>query len=37
MGGKPLDQIEVNDFVLAFGGALQAALATPPKDRTIGT
>jgi hypothetical protein len=37
MGGKPLDKIEVTDFALAFGGALQAVLATPPKDRTIGT
>ena len=36
MGGKPLDKIDVQDFALAFGGAIRATLATPPKDRTIG-
>jgi hypothetical protein len=35
LGGKPLDKIDVNDFVMAFAGALQGVLATPPKDRTI--
>ena len=36
LGGKPLDKIDVKDFAIAFGGAIQATLATPPKDRTIG-
>ena len=35
-GGKPLDKIDVKDFATVFGGAIQATLATPPKDRTIG-
>ena len=35
-GDKPLDKIDLKDFAIAFGGALQTALATPPKDRTIG-
>ena len=36
LGGKPLDKIDVKDFAIAFGGALKAILAIPPKDRTIG-
>ena len=34
-GGKPLDQVDMNDFAKVFGGALQAVLATPPKERQI--
>ena len=36
LGGKPLDSITVNDFIMAFGGAVQAEYNIPPKDRTIG-
>jgi hypothetical protein len=35
LGVKPLDKIDVQDFAMAFDGAIQAELATPPKDRTI--
>ena len=36
LGGKSMDKIDVKDFAIAFGGALQGILAIPPKDRTIG-
>ena len=35
-GDKPLDNISLQDFAVAFGGAIRATLAIPPKDRTIG-
>ena len=35
-GSKPLDKIDLQDFAIAFGGAIKATLAIPPKDRTIG-
>ena len=35
-GGKPLDQVDINDFAKVFGGALRDVLATPPKERHIG-
>lgn len=35
LGGKLFDQIDVSDFAVVFSGALKAALATSPKERTI--
>ena len=35
LGNKPWDQIDLQDFAIAFGGALQTTLNTPPKERLI--
>jgi hypothetical protein len=35
LGGKSFDQIGIRDFATVFRGALQATLATSPKERTI--